>query len=58
MANEQGEFSLSEFAVLEKFDGDVEDGNVVERIEILDGKITKHEWLEEGKVVRTETFKD
>jgi hypothetical protein len=58
MSNEFGELSVNEFAVLEKFDGEVEDGVLVERIELLNGKITKHEWLEDGRVTRTETFKD
>jgi hypothetical protein len=42
---------VREEAVLEKFDGNPEDGVIVERITLLDGVITKHEFFEDGEVV-------
>jgi hypothetical protein len=40
-----------EEAVLEKFDGEPEDGILVERITLLNGVITKHEFFKDGEVV-------
>lgn len=50
---EDGYVVLKEEVLLEKFDGDIEDGNVVERVYLTDGVMTKHEFLEDGEVVRT-----
>jgi hypothetical protein len=49
---EDGMVVIKEEVLLEKFDGEVEDGNVVERIYLTDGVKTKHEFLENGEVVR------
>ena len=51
--NETGRIIESVSMVLEKFDGEVSEGNVVERLYVEDGQITKHEFLENGEVVRT-----
>jgi hypothetical protein len=50
--SETGYVVLKEEVLLEKFDGEPEDGNVVERVYLTDGVLTKHEFLEDGKVVR------
>lgn len=50
--NEAGYVVLKEEVLLEKFDGDPQDGNVVERVYLTDGVMTKHEYLEDGEVVR------
>lgn len=55
---ELGEVVVEERALLEKFDGEVEDGIVVERVHVLNGVITKHEFLEDGEVVKTEHYQD
>lgn len=53
MAQEIAKVVVREEAVLEKFDGEPEDGILVERITLVDGEIIKHEFFEEGEVVRT-----
>jgi hypothetical protein len=50
--NETGYVVLKEEVLLEKFDGEPEDGNVVERVYLTDGVLTRHEFLEDGQVVR------
>ena len=55
---EVGEVIVEERALLEKFDGDIEDGNVVERVHLLNGQITKHEFLENGEVVKVEHYEN
>jgi hypothetical protein len=51
-----GEIILDERVVLEKFNGEVEDGDVVERLHFHNGDLEKHEWLENGHVVKTQTY--
>lgn len=53
MNNEEAKVIVREDAVLEKFEGPIEDGVVVERVYLTDGVMTKHEFLEDGEVVRT-----
>lgn len=53
MNNEFAQVGMRVDAVLEKFEGEVEDGIVVERIYLTDGVITKTEYLEDGEVIRT-----
>ena len=53
---EIGELIVREEAVLEKFEGEVEDGILVERITFVNGDLTKHEFFENGEVVKTEHF--
>jgi hypothetical protein len=50
--NEDVKVIIREDVLLEKFDGDPEDGNVVERVYLTDGVMTKHEYLEDGEVVK------
>lgn len=45
---------VEERVVLEKFEGEPVPENVVERVHLLNGEIVKHEFLEDGEVVRTE----
>ena len=56
MTGDVGKMIVEERALLEKFDGDVESGRVIERIHFLNGVLEKHEWLENGKVVRVEKY--
>lgn len=51
--HEVGKHIVREEAVLEKFNGEPEDGDLAERITIVDGKITKHEFFENGELVKT-----
>lgn len=51
--NEDGVIVEHVEMVLEKFDGNPEDGVLIERLFISDGEVTKHEFLEEGVVVRS-----
>jgi len=51
--NESTEARVDEHVLLEKFNGDPADGDVIERIEILNGTIVKREYLENGVVVAT-----
>jgi hypothetical protein len=53
MNAEDAKVTVREDAVLEKFEGPIEDGVVVERVYLTDGFITKHEYLENGEVVKT-----
>ena len=50
---EIAEMVVKEEVVLEKFDGTDTTVAPVERVYIVDGVITKHEFLEDGEVVRT-----
>ena len=43
MADEESTVVLEERVVLQKFDGDVADGRLVERITIVDGDVVAHE---------------
>lgn len=51
---EVGKVVVREDMVLEKFEGEPEDGVLLERVYLTDGLITKHEYFENGKLVRTE----
>jgi hypothetical protein len=53
MSEEKAKVNVREDAVLEKFEGEPEDGVLLERIYLTDGVITKHEFFEDGEVVRT-----
>lgn len=53
---EIGKVVLKEEAVLEKFNGEVEGGDLAERITLVDGVLTKHEWYENGEVVETKHY--
>lgn len=44
---------VDEHVVLQKFDGEVEDGKLVERLTVHNGKLVLHEFIEDGEVVRT-----
>lgn len=55
---EDGRVIVKEEAVLEKFNGEVADGDIAERIYLLDGVITHHEYYENGQVVKTEQYED
>ena len=55
---EVGKIVVREDAVLEKFDGEVSDGVLAERIFLTDGVITKHEVFEDGAVVSTTLFEN
>lgn len=45
---------VSESGILEKFEGEVEDGVLVERVYIEDGLVIKVEKFEDGELVHTE----
>jgi len=51
---EIAEIVVKEEVVLEKFDGTDTTVAPVERVYIVDGVITKHEYLEDGEVVKVE----
>jgi hypothetical protein len=53
MAQEVAKVVVREEAVLEKFDGEPEDGVLAERITLVNGEVIKHEFFENGEVVRT-----
>lgn len=53
MSEERAKVIVREEAVLEKFEGQPEDGNLLERITIVDGEITKHEFFEDGVLANT-----
>lgn len=55
---ELGKVVVREDVVLEKYDGEVSDGVLVERIFLTDGVKTKHEVFEDGKVVKTELYEN
>lgn len=48
MTNEKATLTAREEAVLEKFDGEPEDGILRERITIVNGEIVQHEFFDEG----------
>jgi hypothetical protein len=49
---------VEERLLLEKFDGEPVPENLIERVHVLNGKITKHEFIEQGNVVKTENFEE
>lgn len=51
MSEEKAKVVVREEAVLEKFEGTPEDGVLLERITIVDGEITRHEFFEDGELV-------
>ena len=51
--DDKAEVIVKEEAVLEKFEGDPNDGLLLERITLLNGEITKHEFFEDGELVKT-----
>lgn len=51
--DDKAEVIVKEEAVLEKFEGDPADGLLLERITLLNGEITKHEFFEDGELVKT-----
>jgi hypothetical protein len=53
MSKDKAKTVVREEAVLEKFEGEPEDGILAERITLVNGAITKHEFFEDGKVVET-----
>lgn len=53
MSEEKAKVIVREEAVLEKFEGEPEDGVLLERITIVDGSITKHEFFEDGMLTNT-----
>ena len=53
MTEERAKVVLREDIVLEKFEGEPEDGVLLERVYLTDGVITKHEFFENGEVVET-----
>ena len=55
---EVGKVVLKEEAVLEKFNGEVADGVLAERVFITDGVILKHQWFEDGEVVKEEQYNE
>ena len=48
MTEEKAKVVVREEAVLEKFDGEPEDGLVRERITLVNGEIVKHEFFDES----------
>lgn len=42
---------VTENIVLEKFEGEPEDGILLERVHLTDGVITKHEFFDNGELV-------
>lgn len=48
---EIGRVVVKEEMILEKFDGEPEDGILAERITVVNGEIVKHEVFEDGKLV-------
>jgi len=55
---EVGKVIVKEEAVLEKFDGEVSDGVLAERIFLTNGVRTKHEVFEDGQLVSTTLFEN
>ena len=55
---EVGKVIVKEEAVLEKFDGEISDGVLAERMYLTDGVITKHEVFEDGEVVSVTLFEN
>lgn len=53
MSEEKPKFQVKEEVVLEKFDGEPELENLVERVHLLNGKVVKTEIIENGEVVET-----
>jgi hypothetical protein len=53
MSEEKPKFKVTEEVVLEKFDGEPELENLVERVHLLNGKVVKTEIIENGEVVET-----
>lgn len=51
--NEVARVTVREDAVLEKFEGEIEDGVLLEKIYLTNGIITKHEFYEDGELVET-----
>lgn len=51
MADEESVVVLEERVVLEKFDGDVADGRLVERITVVNGGVVERETFPSGGVV-------
>lgn len=45
--------NIDEKVVLEKFEGDLEDNNLIERLTIHNGEIVLHEFIENGAVVKS-----
>lgn len=56
MIGEEQDVVIEERVVLEKFDGEAEPDNLIERVHILDGKIVQHDFIEDGEVVESKTF--
>ena len=56
MIGEEQDVVIEERVVLEKFDGDAETDNIVERVHILNGEIVQHDFIEDGEVVESKTF--
>jgi hypothetical protein len=54
MIEEEARFTVREDIVLEKFEGEPEDGVLLERVHLTDGVITKHEYFEDGELVKVE----
>lgn len=48
MSHDVAKLAVREDAVLEKFDGEPEDGILRERITLVNGDIVKHEYFDEG----------
>lgn len=46
---------VREEIVLNKFEGPEDDGIIVETVYIVNGNIEKHEFFEDGELVKTET---
>ena len=53
MNEEIAKVNVREDIVLEKFEGEPEDGILLEKVYLTDGVITKHEFFEDGEVVKT-----
>lgn len=52
--SEAGMVVLKEEVVLEKFEGTPETGELIERVYITDGVITRHQYFKNGKMIREE----
>lgn len=55
MSEEQQIVDIQEEVVLEKYEGEPDPENLVERITLINGEIVKHELLENGVVMKEVT---
>lgn len=55
---ESNPVEVSEFVVLEKFEGPAEPENLIERIHIENGEIIKQEFFENGTLIESQEVKE